>query len=263
MEEINERQASGVKMSQYELDAYQKEYELLLAKAALEDAQNAKNQVRMTRDAEGNMSYTYTADSKAIGEAEDNYNDVAYQFAQLNVGQINDAQQQIIQLYQDMEEALKGIDESDAERRQAVMDDYMTQIAFWEDQMQIAFDWNADLTEQTGYIQWNLADNFADTVLSQVTGYQTLQEMQAAFEASSRALLDNLADADKQHQDKVADLLNKTGLDVDNMEDKVNDNLDKIQDGIEDTADSVSDMSDEFVDALDKTITEAEQFEDV
>lgn len=263
MEEINERQASGVKMSQYELDAYQKEYELLLAKAALEDAQNAKNQVRMTRDAEGNMSYTYTADSKAIGEAEDNYNDVAYQFAQLNVGQINDAQQQIIQLYQDMEEALKGIDESDAERRQAVMDDYMAQIAFWEDQMQIAFDWNADLTEQTGYIQWNLADNFADTVLSQVTGYQTLQEMQAAFEASSRALLDNLADADKQHQDKVADLLNKTGLDVDNMEDKVNDNLDKIQDGIEDTADSVSDMSDEFVDALDKTITEAEQFEDV
>lgn len=263
MEEINERQASGVKMSQYELDAYRKEYELLLAKAALEDAQNAKNQVRMTRDAEGNMSYTYTADSKAIGEAEDNYNDVAYQFAQLNVGQINDAQQQIIQLYQDMEEALKGIDESDAERRQAVMDDYMAQIAFWEDQMQIAFDWNADLTEQTGYIQWNLADNFADTVLSQVTGYQTLQEMQAAFEASSRALLDNLADADKQHQDKVADLLNKTGLDVDNMEDKVNDNLDKIQDGIEDTADSVSDMSDEFVDALDKTITEAEQFEDV
>ena len=112
-------------------------------------------------------------------------------------------------------------------------------------------------------MQWNLADNFADTVLSQVTGYQTLQEMQAAFEASSRALLDNLADADKQHQDKVADLLNKTGLDVDNMEDKVNDNLDKIQDGIEDTADSVSDMSDEFVDALDKTITEAEQFEDV
>lgn len=263
MEEINERQASGVKMSQYELDAYRKEYELLLAKAALEDAQNAKNQVRMTRDAEGNMSYTYTADSKAIGEAEDNYNDVAYQFAQLNVGQINDAQQQIIQLYQDMEEALKGIDESDAERRQAVMDDYMAQIAFWEDQMQIAFDWNADLTEQTGYIQWNLADNFADTVLSQVTGYQTLQEMQAAFEASSRALLDNLADADKQHQDKVADLLNKTGLDVDNMEEKVNDNLDKIQDGIEDTADSVSDMSDEFVDALDKTITEAEQFEDV
>lgn len=153
MDEINEKQASGAKMSQYELDAYQKEYELLLAKAALEDAQNAKNQVRMTRDAEGNMSYTYTADGNAISEAEDNYNDVAYQFAQLNVGQINDAQQQVLQLYQDMEDALKEIDESDAERRQAVVDDYTTQIEYWEDQMQIAFDWNADLTEQTGYLQ--------------------------------------------------------------------------------------------------------------
>lgn len=153
MDEINEKQASGAKMSQYELDAYQKEYELLLAKAALEDAQNAKNQVRMTRDAEGNMSYTYTADGNAISEAEDNYNDVAYQFAQLNVGQINDAQQQVLQLYQDMEDALEEIDRSDAERRQAVADDYNTQIEYWEDQMQIAFDWNADLTEQTGYLQ--------------------------------------------------------------------------------------------------------------
>lgn len=263
MDEINEKQASGAKMSQYELDAYQKEYELLLAKAALEDAQNAKNQVRMTRDAEGNMSYTYTADGNAISEAEDNYNDVAYQFAQLNVGQINDAQQQILQLYQDMEEALKNIDESDAERRQAVVDDYMTQIEYWEDQMQIAFDWNAELTEQTGYLQWDLADNFADTVLSQVTGYQTLEEMQSNFEASTRALLENLADADKEHQDKVSELLDKTGMDADKMEDTVNDALDKVQDGIDDTVDSVENMGDQFDDTLDDVMDEAEEFESV
>lgn len=261
MDEINEKQASGAKMSQYELDAYQKEYELLLAKAALEDAQNAKNQVRMTRDAEGNMSYTYTADGNAISEAEDNYNDVAYQFAQLNVGQINDAQQQILQLYQDMEDALKDIDESDADRRQAVVDDYMTQIEYWEDQMQIAFDWNADLTDQTGYLQWDLADNFADTVLSQVTGYQTLEEMQDNFENSTRALLDNLADADQEHQDKVSELLDKTGMDVDDMEDTVNEDLDEVQDGIDDTIDSVEEMGDQFDDTLDDVMDEAEEFE--
>ena len=196
-------------------------------------------------------------------DSEDNYNDVAYQFAQLNVGQINEAQQQILQLYQDMEEALKNIDESDAERRQAVVDDYMTQIAFWEDQMQIAFDWNADLTEQTGYIQWDLADNFADTVLSQVTGYQTLEEMQSNFEASTRALLENLTDADKEHQDKVSELLDKTGMDADKMEDTVNDALDKVQDGIDDTVDSVENMGDQFDDTLDDVMDEAEEFESV
>jgi hypothetical protein len=33
-----------------------------LAEIALEEAQNAKSQVRMTRDSEGNMGYVFTAD---------------------------------------------------------------------------------------------------------------------------------------------------------------------------------------------------------
>jgi hypothetical protein len=57
-------------MSQYELDALQKEYDIELAKIALEEAQNAKSQVRLTRNAEGGMSYVYTADENKTSEAE-------------------------------------------------------------------------------------------------------------------------------------------------------------------------------------------------
>jgi hypothetical protein len=57
-------------LSKFELDVQQAKYELLLAEIALEEAQNAKSQVRLKRDKEGNFGYVYTADSSAIADAE-------------------------------------------------------------------------------------------------------------------------------------------------------------------------------------------------
>nr|DAO08553.1 MAG TPA: hypothetical protein [Caudoviricetes sp.] len=37
---------------------------------ALEDAQNAKNQLRLVRDSQGNWNYQYTADASQIADAE-------------------------------------------------------------------------------------------------------------------------------------------------------------------------------------------------
>jgi hypothetical protein len=56
-------------MSATDLEALQKKYDLKLAEIALEEAQNAKSQVRMTRDSEGNWNYTYVADEDKTSDA--------------------------------------------------------------------------------------------------------------------------------------------------------------------------------------------------
>jgi hypothetical protein len=48
-------------MSDYDLQYLQKKYDLTMAQNALEDAQNAKSQARLTRDSSGNFGYVYTA----------------------------------------------------------------------------------------------------------------------------------------------------------------------------------------------------------
>jgi hypothetical protein len=68
-EEINELQESNTQMSQYDLDHLRKKYELRLAEIALEEAQNAKTQVRMRKDSEGNYSYVFTADENEVEKA--------------------------------------------------------------------------------------------------------------------------------------------------------------------------------------------------
>jgi hypothetical protein len=60
-EEINQRR-EGNKLSQYDLDILNAKYQVLQAQMALEDAQNAKNQIQLVRDSQGNWNYQYTAD---------------------------------------------------------------------------------------------------------------------------------------------------------------------------------------------------------
>ena len=68
-EETKELQSKG-KLSKYELDIQQAQYDLLLAEIALEEAQSAKSTVRLQRDSEGNFGYVYTADSNKVADAE-------------------------------------------------------------------------------------------------------------------------------------------------------------------------------------------------
>jgi hypothetical protein len=57
-------------MSEHDLEYMRKKYELELAQIELEESREAKNQVRLRKDAEGNYNYVFTASEENIGEAE-------------------------------------------------------------------------------------------------------------------------------------------------------------------------------------------------
>ena len=68
-QQIEQKQKSE-KLSKFELELAQADYEILKAKIALEEAQQAKSTVRLRRDSEGNYGYFYTDDENNIAEAE-------------------------------------------------------------------------------------------------------------------------------------------------------------------------------------------------
>ena len=65
----------NTQLSKYELEIQQAKYDLLLAEIALEEAQNAKSTVRLSRDSEGNFGYVYSADQDTIADAEQGVDD--------------------------------------------------------------------------------------------------------------------------------------------------------------------------------------------
>ena len=67
-EKIN-KQSELNQLTEYDIEMNQLEYQLLLARIQLEESQNAKDTVRLTRDDNGNYAYQYTADQNKVDEA--------------------------------------------------------------------------------------------------------------------------------------------------------------------------------------------------
>ena len=128
-DEITQRQADRTKMSEYELNFLQKKYELYQAQIALEEAQNAKSQVRMTRDANGNMSYTYTADQEAIDKAEQGYNDALYNLMNLNQEQLQANQEKILSIVSEYYQNLIDLGYDQEEAAALANEHYQTLMA--------------------------------------------------------------------------------------------------------------------------------------
>lgn len=74
IKQTQELQKQG-KLSEYQMSIKEKEYNILLAQLALEDAQNNKSQVRLQRDSEGNFNYIYTADEDKLLEKQQEVDD--------------------------------------------------------------------------------------------------------------------------------------------------------------------------------------------
>ena len=90
------------KLSKYELEIQQAKYDLLLAQIALEEAQNAKSTVRLSRDSEGNFGYVYTADQNKIDDAQQAVDDADNKLYNLSL----EGQQQYTEKYLQAEQAM-------------------------------------------------------------------------------------------------------------------------------------------------------------
>ena len=105
LKEFNEQTKSlqdQTALSKFELDIQQAKYDLLLAEIALEEAQNAKSQVRLQRDSEGNFGYVYTADSSAVDDAQQKYEDAQNNLYNISLEGANKYAEERTQLLSEM-----------------------------------------------------------------------------------------------------------------------------------------------------------------
>lgn len=143
---INEKSKSG-KLTQYDVDMMQKQYELLEKQAALRDAQNAKDTVRLTRDENGNYMYQYTADQDKIDEAMQDYNDVLIEINELSTERVTELEQQMLEKRKWYVEQARAIAEDETlteEQKQQRLTELRQQAAeddmYFQEQMGIAYE---------------------------------------------------------------------------------------------------------------------------
>ena len=166
-EQINAANADGVKMSQYDLDVLRKKFELEKARAELEESRDAKSQVRMMRDAEGNYGYVYTADANAVAQAEQSYEDKLHELQVLNSNYIEQLEDNYLQLQQNVRDEIASLDITQF----ATEEEYLAEV---DRIQQHAIEMQERLSQQMGNALGNNRDLYENewTTYSQMTGYK-------------------------------------------------------------------------------------------
>ena len=276
-QEINTLEAQGVKLSEYDVQNLRAKYDLRLAEIALEEAQNAKTQVRMTRNSEGNWSYVYTADENKMAEAEQNYEDKLYAMQELNANYIENLQSMILTAMANMSNELAQLnpaemtDEQYKSEQERISNHYMNQISMYKEQMYNAlgnseqtYSFWSDYSEKTGYaISANEAwvDNFEETQLSILTGFESLEEFHQNFVDSVGApgvkgsLLGDLTGAYDNWSSRVSLAMQAAGTSMDGFKNKFGQVIGETNRQAEKSVKEAENLKDKYVEYMGDTTT--------
>ena len=234
-QELLALQEDGVQVTQYESDELRARYELRLAEIALEEAQNAKSQVRMRRDSEGNWSYVYTADQANVDKAEQNYEDKLYAYEKLTHDYVKEIESVLMEIPNEMTEALAGLNQNDEdylEKANEIREYYAEKYEYF-----------------TGRINRGLKDSkhvFEDTLYSQVSGFQTAEEALEVFSSSSQNCLEELNTSYTTWQQQVSLAFETAGKSADTFADDMAKDLENIRKDNNTTAQNAEDMAEDF-----------------
>lgn len=270
-EEINQRR-EGNKLSQYDLDILNAKYQVLQAQMALEDAQNAKNQIQLVRDSQGNWNYQYTANQDDIANAQQNLLDAENDWYNIAKQQVTDVTGEIVSTWKECQDKIKDIysdmtltDEERSAQAQEIYKYYSEKIKYLEEEKQNAI---ADMTEAGNK---NLIDNAIITgdTITDLTGITT-EELKQLVADSGESIADILMKNSEQlkeiagnNTDLIDKFNNTYAKDLDDMtqnttnfEDELRKLLDQAQQDFDNYKDKVQNVASETGTTLDNLAQE-------
>lgn len=273
-DEINQKMEDGVQLTEHDVEELRKRYELKLAEAALEEAQNSKNTVRMSRDNEGNWSYVYTADENDVAAAQQNYEDKLYEYQKMNADYIRELQENMIQVEQDMRDAINDLDVTSFASQEEYYAEVQRIIDAAQAKQQAYYDQMAQTLEQQGTLynedwqryhdltgyrmardeEW--VNQWDETTLAQLTGFETLdQYFNALNEAiggpdDENSYVGQICEAYREMQESNERALNAAGTSMNTYSQDVTSAVNDINEEIEDTQNKVEEFSEKMTDMM-------------
>lgn len=213
------------KLSKNQLALMDAEFKLIQARAAFEEAQNAKSTVRLTRDAEGNYGYVFTADQENITKAQQAVQDAENELYNKQLEIANKNAELIVQIQQEMFEKIKEINDDltlSAEERelriQEIYQQYSPYILALTNDRNMAISYSEENTAKIMRDAWSMT--FEETIKkcsSWQEAYQTYTEQCSKY-------------LDKWYK-VVEEVTEKAGLNFDTLKEKMS-NITKESDAI-------------------------------
>lgn len=258
------KQSELNELTEYDIEMNQLQYELLLKKIALEEAQNAKSTVRLTRDSGGNYVYQYTADQDNIMTKQQEYEDVLQKINDLAVNRVQDLESQLLEIYQNTLSKIKEIaqdqtltEEEKYDKIQTIMNQFKEQTNFIQEQYQIASDnlitSNLAISEHYGQQLVEHSEN-AKNGLNQTIAAM-IEDTEGLQQALENACANQIPAAMDTMQSRIDAVTAAVNLDYNSMSESVT-NYNKVtKDAYDQTNKTADNLSKELLPAIHNATT--------
>lgn len=179
------------KLSEYDIELAEKELAIYQAQIALEDAQNNKSTMKLTRDDAGNWTYNYVADEDDVAEKQEDLLTALQEKYNYIKTSSEEATQSLLELYNTAQEELTTLLEeyqtADEARRAEIQEqyDYLYNYYFGEDGLIV------QKAAETTSMQTDLNTAAMESLWAL---YETDQENYQIMTENEQALIDELRD---------------------------------------------------------------------
>lgn len=225
--EIEAKKEAGVQMTEKDLEILRAQFDLEQARDAYQDARNAKNTMRLTRDASGNYAYVYSADEAKIEDTQAKIEEAEHNLYKLHRDAADEYAETWLQLQVDWENFIDSIDQArykqDAEYREMVDQ----RMAWYSQQSDMLAN---EIIKHNGAID----RSFADTTLGVITNTQDMTIANETYKQHHTELKDRLIENYQDWIDKADETMREVGDAMSDLEQVVNEETDKMMAEIDD-----------------------------
>ena len=217
------------KLNQYDVTILEKKLAMLQAQQALEDAENAKNSVRLVRDDQGNWNYQFTADQGAIDDAQSQYNQAMNDWYNTAKDQVKNISNEIVNMKKEASDAVKEIYDDltlTSEEREAKLEEirqyYNERAKYLYAEQKEAI---ADMNEAGSISIDDFSNNYAEDLIDMTDNLEN-------FKSNFKNYFNDCEDALDDYNDTVDDIADESGTNFKDLKttiDDVSSSTEKVQ----------------------------------
>lgn len=198
------------KLTKYDVERAEKLLDIETARQALKDAQNNNSKMRLTRDSQGNYSYSYVTDEDTINEANQKLADAQNNLYNFDKDQYSQNLSEIYSMYEEYQQKMIEI----ANNSSLTQEEKERQLA---EARQKYIEYITNLTQDNEYIRQNLSDStfqnyFANQEIARDTTSSNYQEFMdycekagLSFDATTGQMITDISSLSEESKNKLKD----------------------------------------------------------
>lgn len=222
LDDINAKREEGVQLTQKDVDVLNAEFELQKLYDEYEKAKNAKNSMRLSRDASGNYSYVYSNTSGDEEEIEQKIKDQLYNIKKLHEEAADEMQSMWVQNQEEWIEYEKNVDQLryETDEKYALEVEFRRQI-FQERSRQFAQACSEHLAAYDA--------KFEESALGVATQCASMENAEELYKNKHAEYFEKLKENTLQYKTTVEEVCNRVDLDYKNLATDVSAQTDKMK----------------------------------